>query len=156
MIDSLIVGQSSFWTPTADDSPFGITGPRSDYFSISNVKFANFNFNSAAALSTCAGCSNKHTTDADGRTICVQGLSFADVTRRVNYGYPYKGIIKDIDGTLTDQTPLGGWATSNWKHNSVQPECNADNEVLYGGLTCDNTVRVQTIVFSDYEPDSLR
>ena len=51
-------------------------------------------------------------------------------------------------------TNLGpnSWAVPHWKHLE-QPECDIDNLVLMGGITCSSAVQVRRIAFFGYAPD---
>lgn len=46
----------------------------------------------------------------------MSGLEFTDVDRRVLFGFPYKAIFLDEDGSLTGLGP-GTWATPYYKHH---------------------------------------
>lgn len=119
-------------------SPFGIINPRTENFRVDNIKFFNFDFNSAAALSSCSHCFHPAATDSGARTIRFSNLSFdSSVTRIANYQYPFRAIFLDEDGTLTGKGP-GSWATPYHRHHN-QTECE-HNETYYGGITCDSTV----------------
>ena len=117
--NALCVGRSSNTENAMNlSSPFGIHGPKSEYFSIHNSKFYNYDFNSAAALSDCAHCWHPASTDMGARTITTENLYFdeATVPRRIGYSYPFRGIFADMDGSLTG---LGEntWATMDLSHN---------------------------------------
>lgn len=66
------------------------------------------------------------------------------MTKRCKYQIPFKGILHDLDGTLTGLGP-DSYATAFWKHN-VQPECTVDRE-LYDGIICPSPANVRRIVF---------
>lgn len=97
-------------------SPHGIIGPRSEWFGVDGAKFYNFDFNNAAALGDCSHCFHPASSDMGARTVALQNLEFTDVTKRINYQYPFRGIFWDRDGSLTG-LGAGSWATPNWKHN---------------------------------------
>jgi hypothetical protein len=127
-------------------SPHGIIAPRRENFLIQNVRFYNYNWNKAACLGSCSHCWHPHATDSGARTITLNNLTFDDatVTKRIRYGYPYKAIFRDKDGSLTGKGPES-YASFYTKH-LAQVEC----EILldmYDGVTCDNTVQIRRIVF---------
>ena len=157
--DSIVVGRSEMDNEVVDYgfSPHGVISPRTDRWSIENVRFYNFDFNTAAAIGTCSHCFIDSSTDSDARTVKVSNLQFSNVDRRVKYQKPDKGILWDLDGSLTD-LQAGSWATSYWKHNADQPECDSTPTTLekFGGIICDNTVQVRRIVFHGARPGNLR
>ena len=57
---------------------------------------------------------------------------------------PFKGILHDLDGSLTE---LGAdsYATAYWKHNDW-PECTVDLD-LFSGIICPHPWSVERIVF---------
>lgn len=150
--DSLVVGRSSQWDG-AGLSPHGVITPRTDMWTVSNIRFFNFDWAQAAALGTCSHCYFEPSTDSDARTVKTERLAFTNVNMRIRYQYPFKGILWDQDGTLTN---LGAksWATAFWKHNAAQSECQTDR-LLYDGIICNNSVQVRRIVLYGYKPSSL-
>ena len=54
--------------------PYGIIGPRTENFRVDGVKFFNFDWNEAAALSSCSHCFHPQATDSGARTIRFSGL----------------------------------------------------------------------------------
>ena len=152
VVGGLIVGKSA----NAEDdlnnaSPHGIIGPRSEYFRVDGTKFFNFNFNNAAVFGDCSHCWHPASTDQGARTISTINLTIdSSVTKRVLWQYPFRGIIWDMDGTLTG---LGAdsWVTHYYPH-LLQDECTLDDDV-YNGLICDNTIALRSIAFSSYSPD---
>lgn len=110
--DGLIVGRID----TGDGgingaSPHGIIGPRAEGFFITGTKFANFNWNGAGAIGTCSHCFKSSSTDSGGRTVTTSNLVFDEsTTRRLKYQVPHRAIMRDLDGSLTNQGP-NSWAT---------------------------------------------
>lgn len=78
---------------------------------------------------------------------------FTDVTRRIKYQYPNRGIYHDLDSTLTGQG-ADTYATRGFMHNQ-QSECTLDT-VLYDGVVCDPSVQVRRVAFTGYQPDHFR
>lgn len=70
--DSFVVGRSMDNWDGGSRSPHGVVSPRTDKWTISNVRFYNFDFNNAAALGTCSHCYSEPATDSDCRTIKVE------------------------------------------------------------------------------------
>lgn len=118
--DSFIVGRSDAWAGSG--SPHGIISPRSDKWTISNVRFYNYDFNNAAAIGTCSHCFFEPSTDSDGRTVRTNQLQFTNVDRKIRYQFPFKGILADEDGTLTGRG-ANSWATAFWQHNTYDSAC---------------------------------
>lgn len=87
MLDgALIVGRTDLDAAELDDaSPHGIVTPRTENFSIKNVKFYNYDWNNAAALGSCSHCEHPQNTDSGARTIKFSDLEFDDdtVTKRI-------------------------------------------------------------------------
>lgn len=155
--DSLVVGRSNDNWTGENSSPHGIISPRTDKSVFSNIHFHNFNFNNAAAIGTCSHCYSKPSTDSDARTVKTEQLEFTNVDKRVRYQYPFRGIINDLDGSLTEKGP-DSWATAFWQHNAAQVECTTTEieSVMFDGLLCDSTVQVRRIVMYGSAPGSLK
>jgi len=49
-------------------SPRGVMTPRQDGLTVSDVKFYNYDWNDAAAVSTCSHCFHSGSTDSGART----------------------------------------------------------------------------------------
>lgn len=152
----MVVGRSGSNWDGGSSSPHGIISPRTDGSIFSNIRFYNFDFNSAAAIGTCSHCYSKPSTDSDARTVKTEALVFTNVDRRVRYQYPFRGIINDLDGSLTG---LGAdsWATAFWQHNAAQPACATSDadRAMYDGLLCTPDVEVRRVVIYGYQPGSL-
>jgi len=121
----LIIGKTNNDGDYIDwSSPHGIINPRKENFVVKNVKFYNFDFNNAAALGSCSHCFHPAATDQGARTVTFSNLFFdsATVPRRIRYGYPYKAIFFDTDGTLTGLGP-NTWATYHRLTHSIWDAC---------------------------------
>jgi hypothetical protein len=134
-----MVGRSSNTNWELDaSSPHGIISPRTEHFLIQNVKFFNFNWKDAAGLGSCSHCWHPHATDSGARTITTTNLTFdSSVTKKIKYGFPYKAIFRDTDGSLTGKG--AETYTTFYTPQFDQPEC----EILldeYDGVTCNPTV----------------
>jgi hypothetical protein len=66
-------------------SPHGIIGPRTEFFTISNVHFINFDFNEAAALGDCSHCFHPAATDSGARTYFTEKLTFSNTKIRIRH-----------------------------------------------------------------------
>jgi hypothetical protein len=119
-------------------SPHGVIAPRTEGFLITGVHFYNFNWRDSAALGSCSHCWHPHATDSGARTIATSNLTFhSSVAKKIKYGYPFKAIFRDLDGTLTGKGPES--YASFYTMHLAQKEC----EVLldeFDGVTCDNSV----------------
>jgi len=115
---------------------------------VDNSRFFNWDWKSTAALSTCSHCWHDGETDSGGRTIRVSNLTFdSSVKRIINYGFPYKAIFFDEDGSVTGKGPRS-WATPYNKHHE-HPECEK-NITYLGGTVCDNRVQVRRVAFGAF------
>lgn len=151
--NSLLIGASANSEPmTLEASPAGVICPRTEYFTIKNVKFHNYNFAGAHAIGDCSHCDSCTETDSGARTVKTQQLKFVNVDRRISYNTPFRGIYYDLDGTLTGIGP-NTWATRDYPH-LLQPECKL-LKTMYDGVICDNTVQVRRISFHGYSPRTL-
>ena len=114
--DSIIVGRSENWDG-GEMNPLGVITPRTERWSMSNVRFYNFDWGTTASIGTCSHCKDTY-THTDAITVYMEQLAFDNVTMRVRYGAPYKTIISDLDGTFTG---LGAntWASAFWTHNAA-------------------------------------
>jgi hypothetical protein len=151
VLDSLVIG---FSKGNADSSlsPHGIISPRTEWFTIRNVRFHNFNQNNAAALGDCSHCFHPAATDSGARTVRTEKLSFTNVNKKIRYQYPFKGIYEDLDGTLTGLGP-NTFASAYFPHN-IQPECTYDKAV-FDGITCNNQVQIRRIAFHGATPGAM-
>ena len=66
--NALVVGKTANTEEILDwASPHGIITPRTENFTIDNVRFYNYDFNSAAALGSCSHCFHPAATDSGAR-----------------------------------------------------------------------------------------
>lgn len=137
--NALIIGRTNNSELALEISePYGIIGPRTENFRVDNVRFYNFDWNNASALSSCSHCFHPAATDSGARTIRFSKLKFdSSVKRLANYQYPWKVMFLDEDGSLTGKGP-GSWASPYYAHHNVS-ECE-HNATYYGGVFCDNTI----------------
>ena len=141
-------------------SPFrGIVTPRVDGLLVSNVRFHNFATPATlsstskvqSAFQDCSLCQYSSTADSGARTAFTRGLWFNETSflgTRVLFNVPYRGIFRDLDGTLvkkTIPTVTAGWVTASFPHNKAAVECQED-VANYNGLVCDNSVQVRRVV----------
>lgn len=146
---AVVVGRSANTEPVLDAaSPHGIITPRTENFTISEARFYNYDWNTAAALGSCSHCFHDGATDSGARTVSFSGLYFDEtVKRRIKYQFPFHAIYFDKDGTLTGKGP-NTWATPHEKHHEV-PECETDLDV-YDGVVCDSSIEVRRLAFHNY------
>jgi len=132
------IGKTPANTALNGASPKGVSAARSENFSIRNMRFYNYNFNDAAALTDCSHCNHIASQDSGARTIKTQNLGFdSSVTQRIRFGFPFNGIFYDLDGSLTNKGP-NTYVSAFYEHN-VQPECEV-NMAVYSGIVCNNQV----------------
>jgi len=93
-----------------------MVGPQSDEWLVTNARFYRFT-DGFGGIGQCTHCLSPK-ADSGARTYRFEKLHWDDatVTKRVRYLGPDKGILNDLDGTLTGLGP-NSWATSHWKHN---------------------------------------
>jgi len=135
----LVIGRSANTEPRLDQaSPHGIITPRSENFTVSGVRFYNYNWADAAALGSCSHCFHPASTDSGARTVTFSSLYFDEtVTKRIRYQFPHLAIYFDKDGSLTERGPKT-WATPYLKQHEL-PEC-VTNLTMFDGVLCDATV----------------
>lgn len=85
--NALIIGRTNNTDEYLEKAnPFGFIGPRTDNFRIENSRFFNFDWNDAAALSSCSHCFHPAATDSGARTIRTKNLTFdSSVSRTFNF-----------------------------------------------------------------------
>ena len=131
----------------------GVRTPRTEYFSMSGVKF--YNWSGAAPIMTCSHCWHEKNTDSGGRHVTVEDLYIDAATcdKTVIYGIPYRTIFLDKTGSMTGKGE-NSWFVPYFKH-LIQPEC-TNEDATKGGITCDNTVQVRRIALSTELPNFWR
>jgi hypothetical protein len=104
-------------------SPRGVMTPRQDGLTVSDVKFYNYDWNDAAAVSTCSHCFHSGSTDSGARTTHFNQIYYdaATVPRKIRYQPPLKAILHDEDGTLLGRG-ADAFASYYYEHHN-QPEC---------------------------------
>lgn len=126
-------------------------GPRTENFRVDGARFFNFDWNQAAALSSCSHCFHPAATDSGARTIRFSNITIdSSVQRIANYQLPWRAIFLDEDGSITGKG-AGSWATPYYPYHN-HTECEY-NETYYGGVFCDNTVQIRRIAFYGAEPN---
>ena len=96
--DALVIGRSNNTELKLDSvSPHGVITPRSDGFSMRDIRFHNFNWynwrrDSAAAIGDCSHCIHDQATDSGSRTVRISKMSFTNVNQRIRYQIPFRGI----------------------------------------------------------------
>lgn len=156
--DALIVGKSAgnYQGKLEWASPYGVIAARTENFNIDTVQFYNFDFNGAAALSTCSHCFHDAATDSGCRTIKTQNLWFDEstVTKKIRYQHPQRAIFQDVDGTLLGKGP-GAMASKYQQYLESASECEADHDV-FDSVICDSSVAIRRVAFHSYKPNALK
>ena len=147
IIGGLVIGKSENTEEALDRrSPVGVRTPRTELFTMSGVKFYNYNWNSAAAMHTCSHCWHDNNTDSGARTITVWDLYFdSTVQQYVSYTTPWRTIFFDKTGELTTKG-VNSWFLPKYQH-LLQPECE-DLDSTLGGIVCDGTVEARRIAIT--------
>lgn len=132
----------------------GVTASRKEFFEINDVTFYNFDKEGQSAIYTCSQCFFA-LNEEHARTTRTSGLIFDDasVLYRLAFQTPFRDIVEDTDGTLTDLDP---WTTvtAYMKHNDVD-ECVQNDSRLVDALICSPDVQVRRIAFYGHTPASL-
>lgn len=151
---ALVIGRSANTEPALDNSsPHGIITPRTENFTVSEIRFYNYNWNNAAAIGSCSHCFHSASTDSGARQVSFSDLYFDEtVTRKIKYQFPHHAIYYDKDGTLTGKGPKT-WATPHEKHHEL-PECETNLD-MYDGVVCDSSIEVRRLAFHNYKPGNL-
>ena len=150
IVGGMVIGKSENTEEALDiRSPFGVRTPRTEYFSMSGTKFYNYNWNEAAAFSTCSHCWHDNNTDSGGRTMFVSDLYIDESTvqKTVSYSTPFQTIFKDATGGMTGKG-ADSWYLPPNKHLLVD-SCEL-KEATTGiedasGIVCDNTYEARRI-----------
>ena len=145
IVNTLFVGAltpGSFWPVN------GFWLPQTEYVRITNITFYN---NPAVAILSCKQCDSAAQLSQGGFTIYTKGLQFVNTPIRFRPVYPFKEILYDQDGTLTGI--VNGSLTAYYAFN-VNPHCKAMN-ATYGGIVCDNTVRVRRLAIMFPLPSAI-
>ena len=75
--NALVVGNSANSEPITNESPMhGIITARTENFTVTNVRFYNFNNPGQAAIGTCSHCFHHASTDSGARTVTLSKLFF--------------------------------------------------------------------------------
>jgi hypothetical protein len=150
--DCLVIGKSLNTEQKLElASPHGIISPRSENFTIDNVRFYGYDWNDAAALGDCSHCFHPAATDSGARQVVVRNLFFdSTVLKKIKYQFPFLGIFKDETGELTGKGP-NSWAMGYVKAHEAWSECETDLDVFDGHI-CDNTVEVRRLAYHGADP----
>jgi len=86
IFDSLVIGRSNNTERAVlRKSPHGIITPRSDGFSMRDIRFHNFDWKSAAAIGDCSHCVHDQATDSGSRTVRISKMQFFNTNKRIRY-----------------------------------------------------------------------
>lgn len=93
----------------------------------------------------------------DARTYLFEKIHWDDetVTMRTRWHKPFKGVLHDLDGTLTahptnsDRRSLAAYGpnsyvTTYWKHND-QPECTVEGDLYDEAIVCPHPTAVKRV-----------
>eukprot|EP00761_Pharyngomonas_kirbyi_P010107 gb/GECH01010125.1/.p1 GENE.gb/GECH01010125.1/~~gb/GECH01010125.1/.p1 ORF type:complete len:3495 (+),score=610.83 gb/GECH01010125.1/:1-10485(+) len=151
-IDSSLIIGNSFTTDTRVHGTRGIWTPRTENFFVKNITFRNFFEDySTDPLESCSKCDVGPVKNQGGYTTYFEGLSFFNCTRRIRWGWPYKEIYHDNDGTLTGIPHAS--AINDWDY--LRSDKCIYNESL-SGLVCPSEVPIRRAALHRMRPGSLR
>uniref|UniRef100_A0A8C0G053 PKHD1 ciliary IPT domain containing fibrocystin/polyductin n=1 Tax=Chelonoidis abingdonii TaxID=106734 RepID=A0A8C0G053_CHEAB len=77
----------------------GLKTPQRHELLVSNTSFMNFDISTCAAISTCSGCYQGQ----GGFTVRAERLAFLNSPNQASFPFPHSAILKDLDGSLTEQ-----------------------------------------------------
>ena len=107
------------------------------------ITFINFDRNFSAVFGSCARCIFPTVLDQDARTTDFYNITYINCPRKAQWGFPFKAIFRDRDGTLTGKGKVpvngivkGGYASPYFPHNHIPGVCDSDPE-WEGGVICD-------------------
>jgi parallel beta-helix repeat protein len=150
--DSLIVGYTAGNGEEVQKETVhrGLKGSQTEKMRVKDTLFVNFDESEIwAAIGTCSHCEGPG-TDSSGRTYFFKELYFgSNTTQKVKFDTPFKEIIYDEDGSLTESN-THRWVVRNFKHLMVD-EC-TEQISTHDGLICSNDIKIRRIVFHHGEP----
>jgi hypothetical protein len=131
-----------------------IWAPQNEWFLTMGAAIVNYG--SAGALAGCADCDDQTEYRQGGYTTRWAGLRFFNSSVRVHWAMPLKDIHLDLDGSLTDLGPLGGWVVNRYKFNDW-PECTVSSPTgaWAGGHVCNSSVQVRRLQVDNVNPREL-
>ena len=53
------------------------------------------------ALQTCSHCESSNSHDSGARTVKIEDISYENTTSYVNFNYPRRAILRDLDGSFS-------------------------------------------------------
>ena len=156
--------ESSRLIPNVKDCAFwggrgaqAIFAPSAEYWYVNGSKFMNYE-SGAGTISACAGCCSPVTFKQGAYTYRFERLEFENVAKRTQWTCPYKQILYDLDGTLSEQG-AGSTVLPSYKFNEWDGECETDKSGVYSGgragMVCNNKVRVRRLQIWDNQPREL-
>ena len=151
-----IVGHSQGIDETENDfcTESGIKTPKSDYLTVSDVKFFNFNRSRCHAITACAHCK----IFQGGFRTNFEGLEFINSPEKVDWKWEHEHVYFDLDGSLT-----GRHAKSSLTpyHAALDPiECqmivtSSTRNDRPQSAVCNPSVKLQRVAIDSLLPPSL-
>mmetsp|Transcript_29621 Transcript_29621/g.95059 ORF Transcript_29621/g.95059 Transcript_29621/m.95059 type:complete len:1807 (+) Transcript_29621:66-5486(+) len=141
LANSIMVGHTSQFPggiPTQPDFNYknGFIAPQDDGFYLYNNTFAAFDLPGHEALSSCSHCEFPQPRNNGAKKAYYSNTTYINVDNKVAWGVPYKGIFRDLDGTLTGLTQ-GSYATAYWPHLDIPGVCTANPPGWENSMLCD-------------------
>lgn len=131
----------------------GVTTSRDEYFSVEGPSFYNFDQSDLqSAIFTCSQCDEGEDRDS-ARTTYIKGVAFDDatVTKRLRFNSPYRDIVIDVDGSLTNKAPLSTIIREG-KHLDDDCTATAEEVAKFDGVICDPSIQVRRVSWYHPQP----
>mmetsp|Transcript_4311 Transcript_4311/g.10607 ORF Transcript_4311/g.10607 Transcript_4311/m.10607 type:complete len:3581 (-) Transcript_4311:97-10839(-) len=161
MLDTaVIVGNSGLVSSASVQTAQGMIFARNDGLVVRNVKMVNFHVATLVAWGTCSKCSGP-TEDTGARTTFVSGVTYDNVPvgRRLKFSYPFKAIIRDMDGSFLAQAPpTPAWLSNGALLHLRVPACTLVPATVIGPdsvIKCPDTHPIRRVAIYDKKPDRL-
>jgi len=103
----------------------GYYAPQDENFTATDIQFINFPSNGPAAITTCSHCDFPNVGNHGAKRNQLTNITWTNVQNRLRWGYPFYGILEDVDGSLTG-FGAGTFVSKTWPHNSVPGLCEED------------------------------
>ena len=113
------LGPSGQWSAAAEANggtgPVGVWMPQSENFTLASTDLVGFD-REGAAFATCNHCDFPNTKDNDAKTGHLEAITLHDASlaNLVRWNIPHKGVLRDVDGSVTGTA--GAHLAARWPH----------------------------------------